>query len=101
MKFKPVSNYILVKPVDVPDTTPSGLVLPESSLDKPNMGTVYAVGEGQYTSEGIRIPVTVQVNDIILFPKYSGTEVKLNGEKYLIMRDTDIFGIVANESTTN
>ena len=98
MNFKPVSNYILVRPVDVPDTTPSGLVLPESSLDKPNMGTVVAVGDGQWTERAERIPVSVKVNDIILFPKYSGTEVKLNKEKYLIMRDTDLFGIVANET---
>jgi chaperonin GroES len=97
MNFKPVSNYILVKPVAVSDTTPSGLVLPESSLDKPNMGTVISVGDGQLTSEGVRLPMAVQINDVVLFPKYSGTEIKLNKEKYLIMRDTDIFGIVANE----
>jgi chaperonin GroES len=101
MNFKPVSNYILVKPVEVPDTTPSGLILPESSLDKPNMGTVYSVGDGQLTSEGVRLPVAVKVNDIVLFPKYSGTEVKLNKEKYLIMRDTDIFGVVTNESRSD
>lgn len=98
MNFKPVSNYILVRPVDVPDTTPSGILLPEASLDKPNMGTVMAVGDGAWTEQGTQIPVSVRPNDIILFPKYSGTEVKLNGDKYLIMRDTDLFGIVSNES---
>jgi chaperonin GroES len=98
MNFKPVSNYILVKPVAVSDTTPSGLVLPESSLDKPNMGSVVSAGDGQLTSEGVRLPMAVEINDVVLFPKYSGTEIKLNKEKYLIMRDTDIFGIVANES---
>jgi chaperonin GroES len=98
MNFKPVSNYILVRPVSVPDTTPSGLVLPESSLDKPNMGTVVAVGDGQLADSGIRIKVSVKVGDVILFPKYSGTDVTLNKEKYLIMRDTDLFGIVTNES---
>ena len=96
MNFKPVSNYILVKTVEVPTTTQSGLLLPEASVDKPNMGTVMAVGEGQWTERGERIPLSVQVNDIILFPKFSGMEVKLNGEKYLIMRDTDLFGIVSN-----
>lgn len=101
MNFKPVSNYILVKPVSVPDTTPSGLVLPESSIDKPNMGTVMAVGDGQNTIDGTKIPVLVQVSDIVLFPKYSGTEVTLNKEKYLIMRDTDLFGIITNESRSN
>lgn len=97
MNFKPVSNYILVKPVEVPDTTPSGLVLPESSKEKPNMGVVQAVGEGQFTNNGERIPVFVQVNDIVLFAKYAGTEVTLNKEKFLIMRDLDLFGIVTNE----
>lgn len=101
MKFKPVSNYILVKPVETPDTTPSGLVLPESSKEKPNMGVVQAVGEGQWTSEGNRIPVFVKVNDIVLFAKYAGTEVTLNKEKYLIMRDLDLFGIVENEPRTD
>ena len=98
MNFKPVSNYILVRTVEVPNTTKSGLVLPESSVDKPNMGTVVAVGDGQWTERGEKIPVSVQVNDIILFPKFSGMEVKLNGDKFLIMRDTDLFGIVTNES---
>lgn len=101
MNFKPVSNYILVSPIEVPDTTPSGLVLPESSLDKPNMGTVISVGDGQLTDRGERIPLSVQVHDIILFPKYAGTEVKLNKEKYLIMRDTDILGIILNESKSD
>jgi chaperonin GroES len=96
MKFQPVSNYILVKPVDVPDTTPSGLALPETALDKPNMGTVQAVGKGQFTQNGDILPVNVNVGDIILFPKFAGTDVKLNKERYLIMRDTDIFGVVSN-----
>jgi chaperonin GroES len=101
MNFKPTSNYILVRPVETPDTTPSGLVLPESVKEKPNMGTVAAVGEGQFTDRGERLPISVQVNDIVLFPKYSGTEVTLNKEKYLIMRDTDLFGIVVNETRTD
>jgi chaperonin GroES len=95
--FKPVSNYILVKTVEIPNTTPSGLALPEAALDKPNMGTVMAVGEGQFTQNGDRLAVCVQVSDVVLFPKFAGTEVKFNGEKYLIMRDTDLFGVVSNK----
>jgi len=101
MNFKPVSNYILVRTVEVPDTTPGGLLLLESAKDKPNMGTVMAIGDGQLTITGERLPMAVQVNDIVLFPKFSGTEVKLNQEKYLIMRDTDLYGVVVNESNPN
>ena len=92
--FKPVSNYVLIEPETVPDTTPSGLLLPENSKDKPNQGTVAAVGDGQYTFDGTKIPVMVKVGDRILFPKYSGTELKLGNKKYLIMRDADLFGIL-------
>ncbi len=97
MKLKPVNNFVLVKPVDKPDTTPSGLVLPESSKEKPNMGVVHAVGDGQWTDRGERIPVAVKVNDVVLFTKFAGSEVTLNKEKYLILRDTDLFGVVVDE----
>jgi chaperonin GroES len=100
MNFKPVSNYILVRPTEVSNTTASGLVLPETSVDKPNTGQVVAVGDGQLTNVGERLPLAVGVNDTVLFPKYAGTEIKLNGARYLIMRDTDLFGIV-NESRTD
>lgn len=92
MNFVPFSNFILVQPIEMPNTTPSGLALPESSLDKPNQGTVVAIGNGQLSDRLERIPISAQVGDKVLFPKYSGTELKLNGSKYLLMRDTDLFG---------
>lgn len=92
--MKPLSNYVLIEPVEVPDTTPSGLVLPESSKDRPNQGKVIAVGDGQMY-DGKMISVNVSVGDMVLFPKYSGTELKLNNKKYIIMRDTDLFGILS------
>lgn len=92
MNFTPFSNFILVQPVEVSNTTQSGLVLPDSSIDKPNQGTVVATGNGQLSDRLERIPVSAQVGDRVLFPKYSGTELKLNGIKYLLMRDTDLFG---------
>ncbi len=98
MKFYPVSNYILVKPIQVSNTTASGLALPESALDKPNKGTVIEIGSGQLTPDGVVLPISVNVNDTILFPKYAGIDITINNEKYLIMRDTDVFGIVVNES---
>lgn len=94
--FKPLSNYVLIKPIEIPDTTPSGIVLPESSKDRPNQGKVIAVGDGQLSDRLDHIPVSTKVGDVVLFPKYSGTELKLNGEKFLIMRDTDLFGILSD-----
>ena len=78
----------------LPDTTPSGLLLPEASKDKPNQGKVIAVGDG-LVYEGKNIPVSVKVGDVVLFPKYSGMELKLENRKYLIMRDSDLFGILS------
>lgn len=96
MNFKPLSNYVLVKPVVVQETaTPSGIILPESAVEKPNMGTIIAIGDGILNEVGDRLPMSVQVNDTILYPKFAGTEIKLNGERYLIMRDSDLFGIVS------
>lgn len=92
MNFIPFSNFILVQPIEMPNTTQSGLVLPDSSVDKPNQGTVVAVGNGQLSDRLERIPTSAQVGDRVLFPKFSGTELKLNGTKYLLMRDTDLFG---------
>lgn len=90
--FKPLSNYILIEPGEIPDTTPSGLVLPESSKEKPNQGKVVAVGEGQITDRGDKIPVMVSQGDVVFFNKYSGIEIKLEGKKYLLMRDTELLG---------
>jgi chaperonin GroES len=93
--FKPLSNYILVKPVEMPDTTPSGILLPEASKEKPNHGVVVAYGEGQRNDKGELIPTVLKDGDTVLFQKYSGIEVKLDGVKYLLMRETDILGILS------
>ena len=92
--LQPLSNYVLIEPVEVADKTPSGLLLPESSQERPNQGRVVAVGDGQMY-EGKPIPVMVKVGDMVLFPRYSGTEMKFGGKKYLIMRDSDLFGILS------
>lgn len=96
-KFKPLSNYVLILPIDVPDTTPSGIILPESSKDKPNHGTVVAYGEGQRNDRGELIPVSLKDGDQVLFQKYAGVEIKLDGKKYLLMRETDILGILSGD----
>ena len=92
--FRPLSNYVLILPVEVPDKTPSGIILPEASKEKPNHGQVVAFGEGQRDLYGELIPPTVKTGDTVLFQKFAGIEVKLEGTKYLLMRETDILGIL-------
>ena len=92
--LKPFSNFILVKPIEIANTTASGLALPDTAVDKPNQGDVVAAGEGMYSNNGELIPSSAKVGDRVLFPKYSGTELKLDGVKYLLMRDTDLFGVL-------
>ena len=95
--FKPLSNYILVDPIKAPSQTESGILLPESSKERPNNGKVLAVGDGQITDRGDKIPMLVKVGDVVTFQKFAGLELKLNGKSYLIMRDTEVFGIIVNE----
>lgn len=90
--FTPFSNFVLIEPVEIPDTTPSGILLSEGAREKPNQGIVVAIGNGQLSDRLERIPLSAKVGDRVLFPKYSGQEMKLNGKKYLLMRDTDLFG---------
>lgn len=93
--FKPLGNYVLIEPIELPDTTPSGLVLPESSKDRPNQGKVIAVGEGILLENGTLSPVRVWVGDTVLFQKYSGIEFKMDSKKFLIMRDTELLGTLS------
>ena len=95
MKFTPLSNYVLILPAEQPNTTPSGIMLPESTKDKPNQGIVIETGEGIRNEQGQLIPVSVKRFDKVLFQKYSGVEVKLEDKKYLLMRETDILGIIS------
>lgn len=95
--FKPLGNYVLVLPVDVPDTTPSGIVLPESSKERPNQGKVVSVGNGQVTDRGENIPVQVRENQIVFFNKFSGIEMKFEGVKYLLLRESDLLGYLLDE----
>lgn len=97
VNFIPLRDYLLVEPIEVPYRTPSGIVLPESFRDRPNQGKVIKTGDGQLNDRGEVIPMTVHANDTVLFPKYTGTEIKLDGKKYLIMREMDIFGVLEQE----
>lgn len=93
-KIQPLQDRVIVKPKEAEETTKGGIILPDTAKEKPIEGTVVAVGEGKTTEDGKLIKLTVKVGDTVLYGKYSGTEVKIEGEEYLIMRESDIYGIV-------
>jgi chaperonin GroES len=94
MNLKPLGDRLIVEPVEQEDKTSSGIILPDTAKEKPQQGKVLAVGPGARKEDGSRSPLDVSVNDTVLYAKYGGTEVKLNGNKYLILRETDILAIV-------
>ncbi len=94
MKIRPLGDRILVEPVEKEETIAGGLLLPETAKEKPQQGNVLAAGEGRRDDDGKRIPMDVKVGDKVLFAKYAGTEIKLDGKKLLIMKEADILGII-------
>ncbi|MBL0732117.1 MAG: co-chaperone GroES [Desulfosarcina sp.] len=94
MKLRPLNDRILVKRVEEKTTTKGGIIIPDSAKEKPAEGKVISVGNGKMNEDGKRMPVEIQEGDSILFGKYSGTEVKIDGEEYLIMREDDVLGII-------
>ncbi|MFZ5563861.1 MAG: co-chaperone GroES [Thermodesulfobacteriota bacterium] len=94
MKFRPLHDRILVKRVEEETKTKGGIIIPDTAKEKPIEGKVMAVGNGRVGEDGKRIPLEVKKGDRILFGKYGGTEVKMDGEEYLIMREDDILGIL-------
>lgn len=93
-KIKPLGDRVIVKAKEAEETTKGGIILPDTAKEKPIEGTVVAVGEGKSTDDGKTVKLTVKVGDVVLYGKYSGTEVKIEGDEYLIMRESDIYGIV-------
>jgi chaperonin GroES len=93
--LKPLGNRVVVEPVEQEEVTASGIVLPETAKEKPQKGLVLAVGPGDRDDKGNRIAMDVALNDTVLFAKYGGTEIKIDGKKYLILRESDILAIVA------
>ncbi|MEX0594436.1 MAG: co-chaperone GroES [Balneolaceae bacterium] len=93
-KIKPLSDRVLVRPDDAEETTSSGIIIPDTAKEKPQKGTVIAAGPGK-VENGNKIEMSVKKGDHILYGKYSGTEITLEGEEYLIMRESDILGIVS------
>ncbi len=94
MKLRPLQDLILVQRVDEETTTKGGIIIPDTAKEKPAEGKVVAVGNGKVGEDGKRVPLEVKKGDRILFGKYSGTEVKVSGEEYLIMREEDVLGII-------
>ncbi len=90
----PLADRLVVKPKEQEETTASGLVLPETAKEKPQEGTILAVGPGRRDDDGNRIEMDVAVDDIVLYAKYAGTEVKLEGEKLLILKESDVLAIL-------
>ncbi|OFZ19477.1 MAG: co-chaperone GroES [Bdellovibrionales bacterium RBG_16_40_8] len=94
MKVRPLHDRILVRRVNEDTKTSGGIIIPESAKEKPQRGEVIATGKGRITEDGKTMPLDVKAGDKILFGKYSGTEFKLDGSEYLMMREEDILGIL-------
>jgi chaperonin GroES len=94
MNLKPLGNRVVIEPIEQEDVTLGGIVLPETAKEKPQKGNVLAVGLGDKDENGKRIVMDVKEGDQVLFPKYSGTEIKIDGKKLLIMREADILAIL-------
>ena len=93
-KINPLGDRVIVQPMAAEETTKGGIILPDTAKEKPIEGTVVAVGPGRVTDEGKEIKMNVKAGDKVLYGKYSGTEVNIEDEEYLIMRESDIYGIV-------
>jgi chaperonin GroES len=93
-KFRPLHDRVVVKRVDSEEKTKGGIIIPDTAKEKPQEGEVVAVGSGARDESGKLVPLDVKVGDRVLFGKWSGTEVKLNGEDLLIMKESDIMGII-------
>ena len=95
IKMKPLEDRVIVKPNSADEKTNGGIILPDTAKEKPIEGTVVATGPGKVSDDGKTISMTVKAGDKVLYGKYSGTEVKLENEDYLIMRESDIYGILS------
>jgi chaperonin GroES len=94
MKFRPLHDRVLVESLESEEKTAGGIIIPDTAKEKPQEGKVIAVGPGTKTEDGKIIPMDVKVGDRVLFGKWSGTEVKIDGKEYSIMKESDIMGVV-------
>ena len=94
MKIRPLQDRVIVRRIEEEEKTKGGIIIPDTAKEKPQEGKVIAVGKGKTSDDGKLVKLDVKVGDKILFGKYSGSEIKLNGEEHLIMREDDILGVV-------
>ncbi|MBP5698042.1 MAG: co-chaperone GroES [Alphaproteobacteria bacterium] len=94
MQVKPLRENILIKRVEEENKTAGGIILPDTAKEKPSEGVVIAVGEGRVTPDGKVLPMSIKVGDTVLFSKWTGTEIKVNGEPHLIVKEGDILAII-------
>ena len=94
LKIRPLHDRVIIQRLDAETTSPGGIVIPDSAAEKPIRGKVVAVGKGKILENGTVRPLDVKVGDHILFGKYSGTEVKVDGEEYLVMREEDVMAVI-------
>ena len=94
MKLKPLSDRVVVNPEDAEENTASGIILPDTAKEKPQMGTIVAVGKGKMSDSGSLIKMDLKVKDKVLYGKYSGTEISFEGDELLIMRESDVLAIL-------
>jgi chaperonin GroES len=94
LKIHPLADRVVVQPAEAEEKTKGGIILPDTAKEKPVEGTIVAAGPGKVADNGELVKITVKVGDKVLYGKYSGTEVTIDGEEYLIMRESDIFAIV-------
>jgi len=94
MKIKPLGNRILVKRMEEESTTKGGIIIPDTAKEKPQKGTVVAVGPGRRDDKGVRIPIEVKEGDSVLFSKYAGSEITIDGVEHMFMKEDDILGIL-------
>ena len=95
LKFRPLHDRVVVRRIDADEKTKGGIIIPDSAKEKPQEGEIVAVGPGGRDESGKLIPIDVKVGDKVLFGKWSGTEVKLDGAEFLIMKESDIMGVIA------
>jgi len=99
--IKPLHDRVILKRIEEGEQVRGGIIIPDSAKEKPQEGEVIAVGEGKRNEAGERIPLDVQAGDRVLFGKYSGSEIKLDGEEYLIMREDEILGVIARSGAAS
>lgn len=95
MNIQPLGDRVLVEPLKEEATTKGGIIIPDTAKEKPQQGKVIAVGTGKIDDNGNKVPFNVKKGDLVLMPKYGGTEVKVDGKEYQIMREEDILGVIA------